>query len=204
MANFIVGLTGGIGSGKSAVTGIFAEFGIVIVDADIAAREVVVKGSSALQQIADRHGDGILNNEGALDRAQLRKIIFSNPAEKDWLEALLHPLIGETIDSQLAQANSTYAILVSPLLIEAKQFDRCQRILVVDVPEELQINRTMARDNNDVEQVKRIIASQLSRNKRLDYADDVIENTDTLASLRQRVEELHTQYEKIAATKNND
>ena len=174
---FIVGLTGGIGSGKTAVSDHLQSLGIDIVDADIASRTVVEPGQPALAKIAEHFGDDILLADQSLDRAALRQKIFSNPDDKQWLEALLHPLIAEEISYQLAKAQSPYAIFVSPLLLEAGQDAICDRILVVDVPEELQIARTTTRDNNDEAQVKRIIASQASRQQRLEKADDIIENT---------------------------
>lgn len=195
---FVVGVTGGIGSGKTAVTDAFAALGIPVVDADLASRVVVEPGRPALAAIAAHFGAGILLPNGALDRAQLRHIIFSNPDAKRWLEQLLHPLISEEIRRQLASATGPYAILVSPLLIEGDQHRFCQRILVVDVPEAVQIQRTMARDNNDLEQVKRIIASQASRKQRLARADDVVENTGTLAQLQHHIAELHQRYFELA------
>lgn len=198
---FVVGITGGIGSGKTAVTDIFASLGIDIVDADIAARIVVEPGTAALQHIAEHFGADILQANGSLDRAALRHIIFKDLAAKQWLEQLLHPLIGSEIRRQLDSATSPYIILVSPLLVEAKQDLFCDRILVVDVPEEMQLQRTVARDNNDAEQVRRIIASQASREQRLSHSDDIIENTGSLAELRKQVSHLHSDYLKLARNK---
>jgi dephospho-CoA kinase len=195
---FVVGVTGGIGSGKTAVTNAFAALGIDIIDADIAARVVVEPGTPALAEIARHFGNNILQANGALDRAALRRVIFSDPAAKQWLEQLLHPLIGAEIRRRITTATSSYAILVSPLLIEGDQHKLCHRILVVDVPEELQLQRTIQRDNNDAEQVKRIIASQASRSQRLARADDVIENTGTLEQLQDRVAKLHQTYLQFA------
>lgn len=191
---FVVGVTGGIGSGKTAVTTLFAEFGITVVDADLASRTVVKPGSPALAAIAEHFGPAMLMTDGTLDRAAMRTRIFSNADDKLWLEQLLHPRISEEIKTQLREAQSPYVILVSPLLIEGDQHTYCQRILVVDVPEEMQLQRTIARDNNEAEQVKRIIASQASRQQRLQRADDVIENTGSLAALRERVTALHQSY----------
>jgi dephospho-CoA kinase len=198
---FVVGVTGGIGSGKTAVTNAFAALGIGIVDADIAARIVVEPGTPALADISRHFGGEVLKADGSLDRAGLRRIIFSDPEQKRWLEQLLHPLIGAEIRQQLESANGPYAIFVSPLLIEAGQRRFCDRILVVDVPEALQLQRTMARDSNDADQVRRIIASQASRSQRLDSADDVIENTGTLAQLEAAVAGLHEQYLTLAKRK---
>lgn len=195
----VVGVTGGIGSGKTAVTNLFAELGITIVDADIAARIVVEPGRPALAAIAERFGPSMLQADGTLNRAAMRTRIFSNPDDKRWLEQLTHPRIGEEIAHQLHTATSPYVILVSPLLIEGEQHKFCDRILVVDVPEEMQLQRTVQRDNNDADQVRRIIASQASRTQRLERADDVIENTGTLEELRERVMVLHDQYLKLAS-----
>lgn len=191
---FVVGLTGGIGSGKTAVSDRFATRGITIVDADIAARVVVEPGQRALTSIAEHFGEDILTANGELDRAALRARVFADPDERVWLEALLHPRISECIGEQLAAAKSAYAVLVSPLLFESNQVRFTNRVLVVDVPEELQLERTMARDNNDEAQVRAIMAAQASRSDRLEKADDVIVNDADLDSLDARVEDLHQCY----------
>jgi dephospho-CoA kinase len=196
---FVVGVTGGIGSGKTAATNCFQTLGIDIVDADLASRVVVEPGTEALRRIAEHFGPQILQADGTLDRAALRKIIFQEPTAKQWLEQLLHPLIGREIHRQLQSAASPYVILVSPLLVEASQNLFCNRILVVDVPEDLQLQRTVTRDQNEPEQVRRIIASQASRNQRLEQADDIIENTGSFEQLRARVEQLHEHYLQLAA-----
>jgi dephospho-CoA kinase len=198
---FVVGITGGIGSGKTAVTDRFAKLSIEIIDADIAARVVVEPGTAALNTIAEHFGSSILLTDGNLDRAALRTRIFSEVAGKKWLENLLHPLIGEEIMHQLAAAQSPYVIFVSPLLLEASQNVLCDRILVVDVPEQTQISRTISRDDNDEAQVRRIISTQLSRQQRLEQADDVIENNQALAQLDEPIERLHQQYLAMAAEK---
>jgi dephospho-CoA kinase len=191
---FVVGLTGGIGSGKTAVSDRFAARGIAVVDADVAARIVVEPGQPALVVITEHFGEDMLTTDGRLNRAALRARVFSDPAEREWLEALLHPRISECIAEQLAAASSAYAVLVSPLLFETNQVRFTDRVLVVDVPEELQLERTMARDNNDEAQVRAIMAAQASREDRLDKADDVIVNDAGLESLDARVEELHEHY----------
>jgi len=201
---FIVGLTGGIGSGKTAVSDHLQSLGIDIVDADIASRTVVEPGQPALVKIAEHFGDDILLADQSLDRAALRQKIFSNPDDKQWLESLLHPLIAEEISYQLAKTQSPYAIFVSPLLLEIGQSAICDRILVVDAPEEVQIARTTQRDNNDPEQVKRIIASQMSRQQRLEKADDIIENNQGLNHLQQQANTLHQHYLTLAETKRHD
>lgn len=201
---FVVGITGGIGSGKTAATDRFAALGIVIVDADIASRIVVEPGTPALQKIAEHFGAGILLDDGSLNRAALRKIIFADANEKLWLEQLLHPLIAAEIQNQLQTAKSPYVVFVSPLLTESNQHELCDRILVIDAPEELQLERTIRRDNNDAAQVQRIIASQASRQHRLQHADDVIENMGSLDNLTQQVAKLHARYLKLAAEKSYD
>ncbi len=195
---FVVGVTGGIGSGKTAVSDRFAELGIAVVDADVASRVIVEPGRPALAQIADHFGADILQTDGTLDRAKLRAAIFKDPAERQWLEALTHPLIREEIVSGLRNATSSYALLVSPLLVESGQNRLVNRVLVVDVPEELQLQRTVSRDNNPPEQVKAIMAAQASRQQRLESADDVVVNDSTLEALYQQVDTLHQKYLQLA------
>lgn len=196
---YVVGLTGGIGSGKSAAATRFESFGIVAVDADVIARDVVKPGTPALAAITEHFGKAILQDDGTLDRAALRKIIFQSATEKTWLESLLHPLIGEETLRQLAAAQSPYVLFVSPLLVESGQKVLCQRLLVIDVPEALQIERTMARDSNERSQVERIIASQASRQVRLAQADDVICNDSDLDELHSAVDKLHQHYLSLAS-----
>ncbi|MEJ6654682.1 MAG: dephospho-CoA kinase [Pseudomonas sp.] len=192
---FIIGLTGGIGSGKSAAAARFAEtHGIHVVDADIKSRVVVEPGRPALHQIVDRFGDAVLQQDGSLNRAVLRERVFRDPDERRWLEQLLHPLIREEIVSDLASADSPYALLVSPLLVESGQYQMTRRILVVDVPEALQIARTTLRDKVPEEQVKAILQAQAKREERLRHADDVITNDRDLAALHQQVDQLHQYY----------
>ncbi|GAB1268812.1 dephospho-CoA kinase [Aurantivibrio infirmus] len=195
---FIVGLTGGIGSGKTAVSDTFKSLGVDIIDADVASRIVVEKGQPALRQIAEHFGKDILQEDGTLDRALLREKVFAEPKEREWLERLLHPLIYQTLNRLLSEASSEYAILVSPLLVETGQNKLTQRILVVDVPEQLQIERAVARDNNNEQQVRAIIAAQASRNRRLAYADDVITNDQDISFLHAEVKKLHLQYLRMA------
>lgn len=191
---WILGLTGGIGSGKSAVASHFGNLGVHLVDADHAARWVVEPGRPALAQIAEHFGIDVLQADGQLDRAALRQRIFEHPEERRWLENLLHPLIGEEIVRDLASAQSPYAILVSPLLIESGQHRMTQRVLVVDAPEAVQIQRTMARDQVSEEQVGAILKAQASREKRLEAADDVLVNDRDLKWLQREVERLHAFY----------
>ena len=198
MSQFIVGLTGGIGSGKTTVTNIFAELGIDIIDADIAARIVVEPGSEALVAIAQYFGTEYIDNTGQLDRAKLRSRIFSTPEDKSWLNSLLHPLIRQEILAQIARSTSCYCILVAPLLLENNLQTLVNRVLVVDIEEQSQIERTVARDPSSPEEVARIIASQLPRTERLSFADDIINNENvTLEQVRQQVIDLDTRYKTL-------
>lgn len=176
---WILGLTGGIGSGKSAAAEHFVRLGVDLIDADHAARWVVEPGRPALAQIAEHFGASVLQPDGQLNRGALRKLIFEVPDERRWLEALLHPLITEEIRSHLARAQSPYAILVSPLLIESGQYTMTQRVLVIDVPQSLQIQRTLQRDGISEEQVQAILKAQATREDRLRHADDVLVNNGT-------------------------
>jgi len=195
----IVGLTGGIGSGKSSASELFEQLGVQVIDADIVAREVVEFGSPALNSISEHFGSDILDKQGALDRSKLREIIFSNPDQKDWLEKLLHPIIREQIISQLGLAQSPYAILVSPLLFETDQHELVTRTLLIDIPIDLQIKRASKRDDANAAQIQKIIASQLPRQCKIDQADDIICNDQDLEHLKQRVEKQHTCYLTLAS-----
>lgn len=191
---WILGLTGGIGSGKSAVAEYFIAQGVHLVDADHAARWVVEPGRPALGKIVEHFGSNILDADGQLDRSALRARIFANAEDRRWLEALLHPLIGQEIMQSLARAESPYAILVSPLLVESGQHKLTQRVLVVDAPEQLQVQRTIARDQTSVEQVQAILKAQASREERLKHAHDVLTNDRDLHWLQSEVERLHNFY----------
>jgi len=197
----VIGITGGIGSGKSAVTDRFEAHGVVVVDADKAARVVVEPGGPALDAIAAHFGPGVLLQDGRLDRAALRRIVFANDSERRWLEQLTHPLISQEIRRQLQAADSDYVILASPLLLETSQGELADLTVVVDVPEALQLQRTMARDDNDEAQVKRIMAAQMSREKRLEKADIVIDNSRSLDELDGTVAELHKEFLARAETR---
>lgn len=195
----VIGLTGGIGSGKSTVARFFQELGVHAVDADIVAREVVEPGTQALARIAKHFGTNILTPDGALDRAALRQIVFETPAEREWLENLLHPIIRNEIRRQLwlddepAPPNypHQYVLLVSPLLLETDQHQLTDKVIVVDVPVETQIERTMSRDQNNRDQVERIIAAQMPRKDRLQKADHVVDNTQPLAVVEDEVKALN-------------
>lgn len=194
MKPWVLGLTGGIGSGKTAVADRFATLGAHVVDADQAARWVVEPGRPALLQIVERFGKDVLLQSGELNRAELRQRIFVDPAERQWLEKLLHPLIRAEVAQHLALADSSYAIMVSPLLIESGQYRQVGRVLVVDVPESLQIARTTARDQASEEQVRAILSAQVQREERLKHADDVLVNDRDLSWLGVEVERLHRFY----------
>ena len=187
----IIGLTGGIGSGKTAVSETFEKLGITVVDADLASRVVVEKGKPCLEEIAKHFGNDILNENHELNRAKLREIIFNSDSEKLWLESLLHPAIAEQIKDELNASKSPYTILVSPLLLETNQRDFCDKVLVVDVPIELQMKRTTKRDGVSEDQVKSIIKSQINRDERLQLADEIILNEGSIEDLEMIVRELH-------------
>lgn len=188
---FIVGVTGGIGSGKSVATDYLAKLGIDIIDADVVAREVVEPGEAALDKIACHFGSSIITSAGYLDRAELRKKIFASPEERKWLESLLHPIIRQRIIGHLNSSSSPYTILASPLLLETDQKTLVDHIVVIDVPVSLQLARATARDNNNEEQIKAIIAAQMPREERLANADTIICNDSDLASLEQKLKQLH-------------
>ena len=194
MASWILGLTGGIGSGKSAISAMFEELGIQVVDADIVAREVVEPGSTGLEKITEHFGDEILSTDGSLDRAKLRAIIFADESQKQWLNNLLHPLIRESMLAQLQQATSQYVILVAPLLFENGLDQFCDHTLLIDVPVEVQITRTTARDNISIELTKQIIASQMPRADKQQKATDTLDNNRLLSEVKIDVQKLHEKY----------
>ncbi|MDJ0877841.1 MAG: dephospho-CoA kinase [Halieaceae bacterium] len=189
----VVGVTGGIGSGKTAVTDYLQALGITVVDADLASRVIMEPGRPALDAVAERFGNDILLPDGQLDRAALRRIVFADPEQRRWLEQLTHPLIGEEIRHQLGAAASPYAVLSSPLLLETGQKDLCDMIVVVDVSEAVQLERTMRRDDNNEDQVRRIMAAQLAREQRLAGADRVIDNSGSLEALHSQLDQLHAE-----------
>lgn len=199
MSGFVVGLTGGIGCGKSTVTALFANLGVQYVDADIVAREVIMPGTACLDAICRHFGNSILHSAGELDRAALRQRIFSNATDKSWLEQLLHPAIRQEMLAQLAALTSPYALLVAPLLLENKLNRFVQRVLVIDLPQSLQLQRAMARDSSSEQHIKAIMAAQISRTERLQLADDIITNDSSIADLAPQVAALHQQYLQLAA-----
>ena len=189
-----IGLTGGIGSGKSAASACFERLGICVVDADVVAREVDEPNTPALADIAQHFGPTILQPEGTLDRAQLRQIIFADPTQKAWLEGLLHPIINQRLKEQLANAQSAYVIFVSPLLLETSQHQLTDRILVIDCPPESQVARAALRDNIAPTQIEAIMATQLNRTERLARAQDVLHNHGSLDDLEVQIGKLHQRY----------
>ena len=197
---YVVAITGGIGSGKTTIANQFAELGIDVVDADVIAREVVAPGTPALAAIADPFGPDVITPDGQLDRRRLRERVFSDPSAKTWLNALLHPLIRSEMQRQCAAARSPYCLLVVPLLVENKLTGLANRVLVVDVDEATQIERTCRRDGVTAEQAKAIIAAQASRSERLAAADDVIENLNgSEMATKARILTLHETYLAFAS-----
>ena len=190
----IIGLTGGIGSGKSVASDKFASLGITVVDADVASRTVVEPGMPALQEIESHFGSEIITEDGQLDRAKLREIIASDAEERKWLESVLHPRIGEQIAKEISESTSPYTLFVAPLLLETNSQEMCARVVVVDVPNDVQVERTAKRDKVPTDQVEQIVSAQMGREKRLEKADDVLLNTGTIEELEKKVEQLHKKY----------
>ena len=186
-----VGITGGIGSGKTALTDWLSTQGVVIVDADLAARVVVEPGQPALAEIAAQLGQEYLLPDGQLDRAALRKLVFADDAKRRTLESITHPRIRDELTRQMAAAQSAYVVLSSPLLLESGQSEMVDLSVVVDVPEAVQIERTMARDQNERALVEQIMAAQLDRATRISRADIVIDNSGSLEALHIRGARLH-------------
>jgi dephospho-CoA kinase len=197
----LIGLTGGIASGKSLVSGQFAELGVPVLDADVLAREVVQPGTAGLAALVDHFTPSILTPEGELDRRALRKIVFASPPERQFLDNTLHPLIRQLSDQRIEEARRKhypYLVYAVPLLVETQQQNRFDRVLVVDVPESVQLERLVRRDNTSEEEARAILASQATRASRLAVADDVIDNNGSTEDLRHRVESLHRRYLELA------
>ncbi len=201
MNRLVVGLTGGIGSGKTTVANLFANHGITLVDADVIARDVVAIGSPGLAAITEHFGPQVLQNDGSLNRAWLRQQIFADAVAKAWLNALLHPLIRQEILQQLSQAQSPYVLLVAPLLIENGLTALSDQVLVVDVQPETQIRRTSVRDGVPAGQVEAILAAQCSREQRLAVATQLINNDVDHIDLAEQVAVLHEFYLQLALEK---
>lgn len=197
---FVVGLTGGIGSGKSTVADAFAALGMPVIDTDVIARELTAQDGAALDAIRAAFGESVMQADGTLDRAALRRHVFTDAAARYQLEAILHPLIRQHVEQTLAQLTARYALLVIPLLVETGAYrDVLTRILVVDCPEETRIARVMARSGLARDEVMAILAAQATRAERLAVADDVILNTASPEDLRAAVASLHQRYLALAA-----
>ncbi|AFP84739.1 dephospho-CoA kinase [secondary endosymbiont of Ctenarytaina eucalypti] len=199
MTKYIVALTGGIGSGKTTVANAFSALGVPLVDADVIAREVVEPDSSALRFIQKRFGPAMLNGDGSLDRSALRARIFSNQKDKAWLNNLLHPLIKQQTEEQLCFVPAPYVLWVVPLLVDHKLYTRANRVLVVDVDREVQIRRTITRDGVSRDQVENIVDAQVPHQRRLAYADDIIDNGGRPDELTEQVATFHRRYLVLAA-----
>ena len=193
-----IGLTGGIGSGKSTAAEQFLKLGAPVIDADVIARDIVEPGKPAFEAVIAAFGDQIVGEDGRLDRKALRSIVFADPGQKSRLESILHPQIYTEILHQLEQITYPYCVVVIPLLAESKRNYPLDRILVVDLPEKLQIDRTTARDKESEKHIEQIIQSQASRQQRLSIADDVIENSGTPETLLRNIDSLHQKYLELA------
>ncbi|MDP3840128.1 MAG: dephospho-CoA kinase [Methylococcales bacterium] len=194
-----IGLTGGIGCGKSTVTALFKHLNVPVLDADDIARQVVAVGQPALKLIQQAFGSDSVNADGSLNRDFIRELVFTDPEQKKKLEAIIHPLVYQTIQADLASLNTPYCILSIPLLFEVNRADFVDRVLVIDCPVATQIERVQKRDNLSTERVQSIIDSQVSRAFRLVHADDVIDNTQSNAELAQQVEKLHNLYLSLSS-----
>jgi len=195
---FTVGLTGGIASGKSTVSDIFAELGCPIIDADIIAREVVEPKTEGLKQLVETFGTSILSSQNQLDRKKLRQIVFNDEEKRTQLNSTLHPLIGKEIANRVKQVKQSYCVVVIPLLCESSNYQWLDRILVVDVSEDTQIQRLTARDNITKELAVKMLASQCNRKQRLQIADDVINNEQDKSKLKDLIVTLDKLYKQLA------
>jgi len=196
----VVGLTGGIGSGKSAAADAFAKLGATVVDTDAIAHELTGPGGAAIAQLRRLFGDGMVDAAGAMDRKRMRELVFADAGKKQRLEALLHPMIRAESERRIAAAPGPYVVHVVPLLVESPGFrERYPRILVVDCPEALQVARVRQRSGLAEAEIRRIIASQIQRESRLAAADDVIDNSGSIAAMQQQVRQLHERYLALAA-----
>lgn len=196
-----VALTGGIGSGKSSASALFAALGVPVIDADVISHALTAPGGEALPAIAEAFGNDLITADGALDRAALRRIVFADPVARRRLEAILHPRIRANMlaDAEAEAADGSYVILAIPLLLETGQTNLADRVLVIDLPRPQQIERVIARSGLDAAEVERIMASQVSRSERLAAADDIIDNSGPEEALRPQVEALHRQYLTLAS-----
>lgn len=193
-----VGLTGGIGSGKTTVSDLFASLGVPVIDADVISRDLLKTGTDATRAVVDAFGREITSGENDIDRAKLRQLVFDKPQARSRLEAIIHPRVREEIRNQASALSEPYCIVVIPLLFESGQQDLVDRVLVVDTSVDQQRERASSRDNADADEIDKIIQSQISREQRLAGADDVIENTGDIKSLEQKVRELDQHYRSVA------
>lgn len=198
MSDYVVGISGGIGSGKTTVTDLFAKYAVDVIDADVIAREVVEPGTPALKAIVDKFGQAVLDKSGHLDRAKLRTLVFDDTEIKNWLNQLLHPAIRQRMLLLIQQAKSTYCILSVPLLVENKLNELVDRVVIVDVDEQTQLQRTVLRDKSNEQQIRAIMSAQATRQQRLAVADDVIDNNGKAADLAKQVAQLHKHYLQLA------
>jgi dephospho-CoA kinase len=197
-----IGVTGGIGCGKTTVSDLFAAHGASIIDTDLIAHRISGPGGIAIERLRTEFGPAFITADGALDRARMRELVFADSAAKARLEAILHPMIQQQTKNEAEQADGPYRMFVVPLLIESGHWrSRVDRVLVIDCPPELQIARVMARSNLSKQQVQAIMDSQVTRAQRLAAADDVIDNTGQLSALNERIDQLHQQYLALAAQK---
>lgn len=202
---FLVGLTGGIGSGKSTAAERFTALGVTIVNSDAIAREIVLPDSKALNAIRQQFGFTVLQADGSLNRAALRAMVFADPTNRAWLEKLTHPLIAnlteQRLNAPLLNSEAPYRILESPLLLETNGHDKVDIILLIDAPQAVQLQRTMQRDNNSEDQVMAIISSQMPREQKHLHADDIVDNAGSLAQINQKIDDLHQHYCELANKK---
>jgi dephospho-CoA kinase len=203
MSDYVVGISGGIGSGKTTVTDLFATYGVEIIDADVIAREVVEPGTPALKSIVDKFGQSVLDYSsgvslGTLDRAKLRTLVFSDSETKSWLNKLLHPAIRQQMLLQTRQAKSAYCLLSVPLLVENKLYEQVDRVVIVDVDEQTQLHRTLLRDKTNEQQIRTIMNAQATRSQRLSVADDIVDNKGKTVDLVNQVTRLHKKYLQLA------
>lgn len=198
MSDYVVGVSGGIGSGKTTVTDLFAKYGIQVIDADLIARQVVEPGTAALAAIVEKFGQRILKPDGHLDRASLRNLVFKDNDSKNWLNQLLHPAIRQMMSLQTRQAQSPYCLLSVPLLVENKLYEQVDRVLIVDVQESTQLQRAALRDLSNQQQIQAIMQAQATREQRLAVADDIIDNNGSTDELPEQVRQLHQRYLQLA------